>query len=304
MSGMRSELRAMAEGFRWGRRPLVPRDAEPFTPPHQDVIFPTDWARTEAGTAARQVILKTVIGPMLHNEVHLRLNGLDRLEHVDGPLIFYSNHTSHLDATIIMTSLPDRWQSKTAVGAARDYFFDVWWRQAFTALVYGGFPIDRAGGGRNAVTKARALLDEGWSLVVFPEGARSPDGHTQRFRHGAARLCIEAGVGALPIGIRGAYQAWPKGTNWPRPGRPPVSVRYGSPLYPQDGESHQSFSLRMTQAVAELLDEDRTTWWDALRNTEHGETPSIGGPTGPDWLRRWEGSRPLPRRGPSKTWED
>jgi 1-acyl-sn-glycerol-3-phosphate acyltransferase len=304
MAGIRDELKGMAEGFRWGRRPLIPRDAEPYAPEHQDRTFPTDWARTEVGTATRQVILKTMIGPMLRNEVKLRVNGLDNLENVSAPLIFYSNHTSHLDATIIMTSLPDRWQAKTAVGAARDYFFDVWWRQAFTALVYGGFPIDRAGGGRGAVTKARELLDDGWSLVVFPEGARSPDGHTQRFRHGAARLCIEAGVGAFPIGIRGAYQAWPKGTNWPRPGRPPVSVRYGMPLYPEDGESHQSFSLRMTQAVAELLDEDRSTWWDALHRAERGDTPSIAGPQGPDWLRRWEGSRPIPRRGPAKTWED
>jgi 1-acyl-sn-glycerol-3-phosphate acyltransferase len=303
MSGIRDELRAMAEGFRWGRRPLVPKDAEPFTPEQEDRLFPTDWARTEAGTATRQVILKTLIGPMLRNEVTLRIHGLDRLRGVPAPVIFFSNHTSHLDATIIMTSLPDRWQSKTAVGAARDYFFDVWWRQAFTALVYGGFPIDRAKGGRGAVSKARELLDDGWSLVVFPEGSRSADGHTQRFRHGTARLCIEAGVGAVPIAIRGAYQAWPRGTNWPKPGRPPVSVRYGSPLLPEEGETHQSFSGRMSKAVAELVDEDRTTWWDALRRSESGETPSLAGPQGPEWRKRWEGSRPIGRRGPERTWE-
>jgi 1-acyl-sn-glycerol-3-phosphate acyltransferase len=303
MSGLRDELKTMAQGFRWGRRPMVPRSAEPFAPEREDSIFPTDWARTRAGTVAREVILDTMIGPLLRNEITLRVHGLDRLESVDGPVIFYSNHTSHLDATIIMTSLPRRWQSKTAVGAARDYFFDVWWRQAFTALVYGGFPIDRARGGQGAVTKARELLDEGWSLVVFPEGARSPDGHAQRFRHGAARLCIEAGVGVVPIGIRGAYQAWPKGTNWPRAGRPPVSVRFGDALFPEEGETHQSFSLRMTQAVSVLHDEDTSTWWEAMRRAEAGETPSIAGPQGPAWLRRWEGSRPLKPGGDERTWE-
>ena len=174
-----------------------------------------------------------MIGPMLRTRSRSRVHGLRPAEGVAGPLIFYSNHTSHLDATIIMTSLPDRWQAKTAVGAARDYFFDVWWRQAFTALVYGGFPIDRAKGGTRRRTKARELLDDGWSLVVFPEGARSPDGHAQRFRHGTARLCIEAGVGACPSRSVGAYQAWPKGTNWPKAGRPPVSVRFGAPMYPR-----------------------------------------------------------------------
>jgi 1-acyl-sn-glycerol-3-phosphate acyltransferase len=303
MAGLRDELKGMAEGFRWGRRPLVPRSAEPYALEREDRMFPTDWARTETGTAARQVILKSLILPMLRNEVALKVYGRDVLEGVRAPLIFYSNHTSHLDATIIMTSLPDRWQSKTAVGAARDYFFDVWWRQAFTALVYGGFAIDRSKGGRNAVSKARELLDEGWSLVVFPEGTRSSDGHVQRFRHGTARLCIEAGVGASPIAIRGAYQAWPKGSNWPKPGRPPVNVRFGPPLYPEEGETHQSFSLRMTQAVAELHDEDRSTWWEALHRAERGETPSLHGPAGPDWLRRWEGSRPVPKRRSSTTWD-
>ena len=306
MSGLRDDLKAMSEGFRWGRRPIVPRSAEPYRPEKKEREFPTDWARTEPGVAARQMILKGIMKPLIHNELSLRVFGTENLDGIEGPLVFFSNHTSHLDATIIMTSLPNRWQAETAVGAAKDYFFDVWWRQAFTALVYGGFPIDR-GGGATATNKARELLDDGWSLLVFPEGARSPDGHVQRFRHGTARLCIEAGIAAAPIAIRGAYQAMPKGRNWPLPGRPPVTVRFGSPLYPEDGETHQDLSRRMSQAVARLHDEDRTTWWESLKRAEAGDTPSLAGPAGPDWQRRWEGSRPIARRDPDRdpvrTWE-
>jgi len=143
VSAMRDELKEMARGFRWGRRPLVPRSAEPYAQEKDDPGFPTDWARSPVGTAARQTILKGFMHPLLRNELSLRVHGLDNLEGVEGPVLFFSNHSSHLDATLIMCSLPERWQRKTAVGAARDYFFDVWWRQAFTALVYGGFPIDR-----------------------------------------------------------------------------------------------------------------------------------------------------------------
>jgi 1-acyl-sn-glycerol-3-phosphate acyltransferase len=150
---------------------------------------------------------------------------------------------------------------------------------------------------------ARELLDDGWSLVVFPEGARSPDGHQQRFRHGASRLSLEAGVPVVPIAIRGAYQAMPKGRNWPRPGRPPVSIRYGRPLFPREGETHQELSLRMQRSIAELHDEDANTWWVALHRAERGETPSITGPTGAAWRRKWDGSRPIGRRGPGRTWE-
>jgi 1-acyl-sn-glycerol-3-phosphate acyltransferase len=300
---VRDELKQMSKGFRWGRRPLVPRSAEPYAPEKHDDGFPTDWARTDAGVAARQVLLKGVMKPILWNELSMRVYGVENLEGVEGPVVFFSNHTSHLDATIIMTTLPDEWQAKTAVGAAKDYFFDVWWRQAFTALVYGAFPIERGGAGGKATSKARELLDDGWSIVVFPEGARSPDGHVQRFRHGTARLCLESGVAAFPIGIRGAYQAMPKGRNWPIKGRRPVSVRYGRPIVPVEGETHQEFSRRMAQAIGELHDEDRSTWWEALKRAEAGATPSLAGPAGPGWLRKWEGSRPIPRRGPEKTWE-
>jgi 1-acyl-sn-glycerol-3-phosphate acyltransferase len=80
-------------------------------------------------------------------------------------------------------------------------------------------------------------------------------------------------------------------------------VRYGPPLYPTEDESHQSLSLRMQQAVAELFDEDRTTWFESVARAGRGETPALSGPSGPAWRRRWEGSRPVPRRGSPKAWD-
>jgi 1-acyl-sn-glycerol-3-phosphate acyltransferase len=301
--GARDGLKEMARGFRWGRRPLVPRSAEPYAEEDYDEGFPTDWARTEAGVLARQGILKGIMTPIVKTELSLRVHGLDKLRGVEGPVLFFSNHSSHLDATLIMCTLPERWQRKTAVGAARDYFFDVWWRQAFTALVYGAFPIDRKRGARGAIDKARELVREGWSIVVFPEGTRSMDGHMQRFRHGSARLGLELGIGLVPIAIIGAHQAMPKGAFWPRAGRPPVTVRYGDVITPDPGETHQQLSLRMQQAVMQLFDEDRTSWWEALKRAERDETPSLGGPAGPAWRRIWEGSRPVARRGRPKAWE-
>ena len=301
--GLRTELKGMAGGFRWGRRPLVPRSAEPYVEDRYDDGFPTDWARSELGVAARQVILAVGMNTILKAELTLRVYGDDLLADVRGPVIFYSNHSSHLDATLIMSTLPDRWQRRTAVGAARDYFFDVWWRQIFTALVYAAFPIDRGRGGQGAIDKARELVRDGWSIVVFPEGTRSKDGHMQRFRHGAARLAIELGVTLVPIAIVGAAQAMPKGRWWPRKGRPPVTIRYGREIVPEEGESHQALSLRMQQAVGELFDEDRTTWYEAVVRATKGTTPSLAGPTGPDWVRTWEGTRPVRRQGEPSAWD-
>jgi 1-acyl-sn-glycerol-3-phosphate acyltransferase len=301
MASVKGEVKELARGFRWGRRPLVPRSAEPYAPDREERAFPTDWARTPAAGAVREVLLRYGLRAIVWNETAPRIHGLENLEGVRGPVMFVSNHTSHLDASLILTSLPERFRERTAVGAAKDYFFDVWWRSAFTALVYAGFPIDRTGGAK-ATDTAKRLVREGWSLVVFPEGGRSPDGWMQRFRHGTARLSLELDIPIVPIAIRGAYAAMPKGRNWPRPGRPPISVRFGRALDPVEGESHQELSRRMTQAITQLLDEDRTTWWESLRRAERGETPASSGPRAPSWLRTWEGSRPLPRRGPPPAW--
>ena len=66
---MKDELKVMAEGFRWGRRPLVPRSAEEHAQPKVDRVFPSDWARTDAGVAARQVLLKGAMHPRPHGRV-------------------------------------------------------------------------------------------------------------------------------------------------------------------------------------------------------------------------------------------
>src|SRR5437667_9079976 len=107
-----------------------------------------------------------------------------------------------MDTPLILCSLPKSWREKAAVAAAADYFFDVWWRAASTALVFNAFPIERQGSGRGTGT-AKQLVAEGWNLVVFPEGTRSKDGWVQRFRHGTARISTELQLPIVPVAIRG-----------------------------------------------------------------------------------------------------
>ncbi len=302
MSSVMDEVREVARGWRWGRRPLVPRSAEPFAPPPEPAEFPTAWARTPAGRAAREAIQRFLLRPLVWSETRPRVHGLDHLEGLHGPIVFVANHSSHLDAPLILCSLPARWRRRNAVGAAADYFFDVWWRAAATALAFNAFPVERSGGRRLSDTPWR-LLREGWSMVVFPEGTRSRDGWVGRFRPGAARLCVGAGVPAVPVAIRGSFAAMPRGRGWPHPGRYPVSIRYGPPLFPEEGEGTRDFVIRLADAVARLWDEDRDGWWAAQLRAGRGETPPPTGPQGPRWLRVWEASRPLPpRRTRPRVW--
>jgi len=294
-SSLRRDVRQVARGWRWGHRPLVPRSVEP--PAIEPRDFPTAWARTPAGTVARAALQRFALQPLIRFETAPRIAGLDVLEGLEPPVIFVANHSSHLDAPLVLTSLPKRWRARTATGAAADYFFDRWVRATATALVFNAFPVERSGSKGRTTALARDLLAEGWNLLVFPEGTRSRDGWVHDFRLGAARLACEEGVPVVPVALRGSYQAMPRGAAWVTKGRPPVRVRFGKPVRPEPGEAPAAFNERVRAALAAGLDEEATTWWEATRRAARGEAPQIGGPQGARWRRTWEASRPLERGG-------
>ena len=104
-------------------------------------------------------------------------------------------------------------------------------------------------------------------MVVFPEGTRSRDGFVGPFRMGAAELAVACRVPVIPVGILGTYAAMPRGSHWPLPGRPRVSVRYGPPIIPSPNETPSEFAPKIFDAVKKLLAEDAATWWRAQRGS-------------------------------------
>jgi 1-acyl-sn-glycerol-3-phosphate acyltransferase len=296
-----SDLRTMSRGWRWTRRRLPPHSAEPhhsFAEPRE---FPTDWARSQPARAAREVILRGGLGPLVHRETSIRVEGRDIFDDLDGPVIIVANHTSHLDTALLLTTLPVRWQRKVTVGAAADYFFDAWWRAIGSALVFATFPIERHGQGLSD-TPAK-LIEQGWSIVMFPEGTRSPDGWTRRFRPGAAALARTHGIPIVPVAISGSYAAMPRGRNWPKPGRPPVHVRFGRPIRPAEDENTLALNSRVSAAISALLDEDNSDWYAAARRAAADQTPSSAGPKVANWRRVWDSSAgPKPHADRPTAW--
>jgi 1-acyl-sn-glycerol-3-phosphate acyltransferase len=296
-----SDLKTMSRGWRWTRRPLPPHSAEPhhsFAEPRE---FPTDWARSRPARVAREVILRGGLAPLVRRETAVHVEGLDVFDDLDGPVIIVANHTSHLDTALLLTTLPVEWQRRVTVGAAADYFFDAWWRAIGSALAFATFPIERHGQGlSDTPTK---LIEAGWSIVMFPEGTRSPDGWTRRFRPGATALAKAHHIPVLPVAIVGSFAAMPRGRNWPRPGRPPVTVRFGRPIVPREDENTLAMNGRVSDAISALLDEDRTDWYAAQRRAAAAETPPSAGPPVASWRRVWESSAgPEARADRPKAW--
>jgi 1-acyl-sn-glycerol-3-phosphate acyltransferase len=206
------------------------------------------WARCSYAKAARAALVSFGLGPMIDFYVRTRVVGGGLFATLSPPVVFVANHSSHLDTPTILRSLPRKWRSRTAVAAAADYFYNKRWKANGVALLFNTVPLGRKGGGlRNGATDhVDRLIDEGWNLVMFPEGTRSRDGEIGKVHSGAAVIAAQHDVDIVPIYISGTHEAMPPGQNWPRrksgrffSARHEVEVRFGDPIRPRAvGDRH------------------------------------------------------------------
>ncbi len=285
--------------------PTTPRGVDPLPPTRKvGADYETDWARRFPARFTRLVVLEALLRTAVAALGAPERAGIDRLHGLaEGPVIFAANHHSHLDTPVLLTSIPEPWRHKVFVGAAADYFFRNRATSAISALAIGAIPIERSKVTRRSADQAAELIDEGWSMLIFPEGGRSPDGWGQPFRGGAAYLSNRCGVPVVPVHLEGTGRILRKGAKRLTPAN--VSVTYGEPLLPREGESAARFAERIERAVAVLADEATTDWWQARRRAATDRTPGLTGPDAPAWRRAWAlGDRSRRKRRQSRPWPE
>jgi 1-acyl-sn-glycerol-3-phosphate acyltransferase len=160
------------------------------------------------------------------------VQGRERLDGLANPAIFIGNHSSHMDAFVLFMSLPEHFRRRVAFGSAADRWFlkgrkGIQKQPWYLSLSMNSFPIQR-GGGKAALGYAEWLLDQRWSLVIFPEGTRSTTGKLAHFRHGVSILALAKSVPVVPIYMDGLRELRPKGSHEIKVG--PVRVRIGEPI--------------------------------------------------------------------------
>lgn len=169
-----------------------------------------------------------LIGPFLRIYNRPRVEGLENIP-TDGPAILASNHLAAADWLFLPLFAPRR----ITFLAKAEYFttpgikgaFQKWF---FTAA--GQVPIDRTGAdaAESALNTARAQLDKGKLVGLYPEGTRSPDGRLYKGKTGLARLAIESGVPVIPVAMIGTNDVNPPGPLRFKPKK--VTVRIGTPI--------------------------------------------------------------------------
>ena len=239
-----------------GSAPASPGGPVPPAPPASSAELDPARFRDPRRRLARRIAQTVFLRGLAYRTVRRTVVTHPAAEALEGACVVVANHSSHLDAPLVLGSVPQRIRRNLATGVAADYFFTAPHKRVFTELIFNAFPVDRTGTGANRGL-SKQLLKAGVPLLLFPEGTRSRSGKMASFKIGAAGLAKAVGVPVLPVALIGAYEAMPYGSHWPRRGRPPVVVAVGEPLRAGDKEPTAAFNDRIEASVRALYAEHR-----------------------------------------------
>jgi 1-acyl-sn-glycerol-3-phosphate acyltransferase len=164
-----------------------------------------------------------------------------------------ANHTSYLDAGILGGTLP-----RKVHFVVLTRMFNLrrlgWFYRAMQTI-----PVDPGAGQRGPIRRCLEVLRRGDVVGIFPEGSRSADGRLGEPQEGAALLAKLSGAPVIPIGVQGAFEAFPRGTWLPRPHR--IHLRVGKALRFEDAltegtgrrDALRLLSSQMMAAISDLM---------------------------------------------------
>ncbi|HEY1204828.1 MAG: lysophospholipid acyltransferase family protein [Bryobacteraceae bacterium] len=177
----------------------------------------------------------------------IRVEGGERIAS-GSSYVIVANHLSFMDIPVILAHIPVEIRFLAKRSLFKSPFIGPHLRRA------GHLPVEREdvrASLKSMAEAAQIIRNRGISVLIFPEGGRSPDG-MREFREGAAYIAIKAGVSAVPVALDGTRQILPMGSIHMKPGE--VVLRIGDPI-PVDGlKIHDRHALteELQRRVAEL----------------------------------------------------
>lgn len=171
-----------------------------------------------------------------------------------GPYVMAPVHRSNLD--FLLVALLNRRRMRYMAKAS------LWkWRPGgkFIAML-GGFPVHRGSTDRAALRTCLQVIENGESVVLFPEGTRRSGATVDDVFDGPAYVACRAGVPVVPIGIGGSDKAMPRGAKWVKPRK--ITLVVGHPLDPPPMDSSGRVPRRAVRELTRQLRDEVQTLYD------------------------------------------
>ncbi len=213
---------------------LMGRESGTGVPPPTFYRWPFSfWAR-----AVREAIHLVVVSPLMALGYRAQLTGLENLDGLSdsaGPVLFAVNHNAiQWDSLVLRKVLPRAWRRRLTFAAAAEITFGKLWLGVTASLIANAFPLSRDTAVRASLENLGGLLDDGWSVTIFPEGDQRVGEEMLPFQSGTGLLGVESRTPIVPVHL--VSDGKPRqGRSKFFPWRDSVSVRIGEPLtFPPD----------------------------------------------------------------------
>jgi 1-acyl-sn-glycerol-3-phosphate acyltransferase len=212
--------------------------------------------------------------------VRVEVEGLERLES-GRTYVFVANHQSIYDIPILFWSLP--YQVRIMAKASLGRFPFLGWHLRRT----GHMLVDRRRPDRRVFSWGRRLAEQGLSLIVFPEGTRSPDGRVARFKGGSFYVALEAGLPIVPVSVIGSRHVMLKDRLATYPGtvrlvvHEPIDTHALADADPKDVAEHVWRVIAPAAESDVRLEPPDPHWTKARRPARPSRRPYPGADAGP-----------------------
>lgn len=182
--------------------------------------------------------------------IRLRVVGLEHLD-LHSSYVFVANHHSALDIPALLVALPCRLLMMAKASLFRIPFLGWYMARVGYVPVAQGEPRSA----RRTLRRAVQGAGRGASMVVFPEGTRTPEGSVAAFKRGAVFLAREAGLPIVPVAIVNSGHLLPRGEFRADPGE--IEVRVGAPIHPDSRAPTRILAVDTRARVTEMARGDR-----------------------------------------------
>ena len=197
----------------------------------------------------RGLLQRTMVFPLLALTYSLRVSGGENLQGLVGPVLLASNHHLGMDHILITKAVPLKWRRRMAIAAAAGLWRNpVRW--VMNPLLGNGFPLAREGAVRPSLENMGRIMDEGWSVLIFPEGELTFGGPMKPFMTGTGLVAGEGRIPVVPLRLHIHRLGFP--SRFPFVKRGSVEIRFGKPLHFPPGTDYQDATSAVEQAIGSL----------------------------------------------------